>query len=110
MKPLLAALVAIPLAACVTGRAEIAAMPGVDASPTALARAQAKCRNAAEDYADRQIALYGGFVVQNNIIDYSERCLAAEGFAVKGYRQPDGTMTARPWGSIAQATQRAKQP
>lgn len=79
-----------------TGRAEFAPLAGVKASETDLIRAKARCENDARDYTDRTLAT-GIWVSPEDIVGRTQRCMTAEGFALQGFRQPDGAMTARPW-------------
>lgn len=91
---ILTALAALPLAGCVTGQAEFAAIDG-KMSPARLQRAQGLCAMRARDQANFQSATIG-IVSTNVIVDDARACFASQGIAVKGFRQKDGTLTRYP--------------
>lgn len=92
---------AVTLAACTTGQAEFAALPGETLTQANLIRAQGYCRMRFNDQVDKMAAMYGAEATliagQGQLVDDAVACYASQGVRVKGWRQKDGSLTARPF-------------
>ncbi|THK37631.1 hypothetical protein EHS39_13410 [Ensifer sp. MPMI2T] len=94
MKIILSVLAALPLAGCMTGKAEFAAMEG-KLTPMRLEKAKAVCRMRLRDSDANQIMAYGASN-QFSLIDDASDCFAAQGIRLKGWRQDNGMLTRYP--------------
>lgn len=88
---------ALPLAGCVTGQAEFAALPGERKLTQAqLIRAQGYCKMRMNDQIGRMVARYGAEATliagQGALVEDATACFASQGVMVKGFRQKDGSL------------------
>lgn len=87
----------LPLAGCMTGKAEYAPMAGANISPLKLEQTRAMCRMRLRDSARMETIAYGGVIAPNNLVDDASDCFASQGIRLKGFRQNDGTLTKYPY-------------
>ena len=97
MMTALAVMATLPLASCVTGQAEFAALPGEPKLTQAqLIRAQGYCKMRMNDEINRMFARYGAEATliagQGMLVEDATACFASQGVMIKGFRQKDDSL------------------
>jgi hypothetical protein len=97
-RALLALALVLPLAGCVTGKPEYAALPDTGPlTPTRVQMASATCHLAYNHEVD---AAFNANQIPdiNGLVDNMKLCMVTQGIQVTGWRQPDGKLTSSPFG------------
>jgi len=96
MRAAIILLAMLPLAGCMTAKAEYASPSGGKVNQATLKVAASRCNERYSHLAASEDYLYGPYGDYDALVDDAKACMLRQGVRVTGFRQKDGRLTAYP--------------